>query len=48
MRSLVEPSIAWLSDYKKASHQRFEAIGYPSKRSESWRYTSVRPLSTGQ
>jgi Fe-S cluster assembly protein SufD len=34
----------WLVQYRKASLARFVEIGFPSRRSEAWRYIDLRPL----
>jgi Fe-S cluster assembly protein SufD len=42
LRDRQEP--AWLGGYRKGSLARFAEIGFPSRRSESWRYIDLRPL----
>jgi Fe-S cluster assembly protein SufD len=34
----------WLAGYRKGSLARFAEIGFPSRRSEAWRYIDLRPL----
>jgi len=34
----------WLVGYRKASLARFAELGFPSRRSEAWRYIDLRPL----
>ena len=35
----------WLADARARAMARFEAVGFPSTRSEDWRYTSVAPIA---
>ena len=35
----------WLEDLRQAGLARFETLGFPSRRNESWRYTDVRPIA---
>ncbi len=35
---------AWLREIREQGLQRFQSLGYPNSRQESWKYTSVRPL----
>jgi Fe-S cluster assembly protein SufD len=41
-RDLHEPD--WLAGYRKAGLARFAEVGFPSRRSEAWRYIDLRPL----
>jgi Fe-S cluster assembly protein SufD len=41
-RDLREPD--WLAGYRKGSLARFAELGFPSRRSEAWRYIDLRPL----
>jgi Fe-S cluster assembly protein SufD len=34
----------WLAGYRKGSLARFAELGFPSRRSEAWRYIDLRPL----
>ncbi len=34
----------WLAGYRKGSLARFAELGFPSRRSEAWRYLDLRPL----
>src|SRR5215472_15237130 len=34
----------WLARYRQGSLARFAEIGFPSRRSEAWRYIDLRPL----
>src|SRR6516162_7566007 len=42
IRDRREPD--WLVGYRKASLARFAELGFPSRRSEAWRYIDLRPL----
>ena len=35
----------WLRDMRARAAERFEALGFPSTRSEDWRYTSTSPIA---
>jgi Fe-S cluster assembly protein SufD len=41
-RPLGEPD--WLASYRKGSLARFAELGFPSRRSEAWRYLDLRAL----
>jgi Fe-S cluster assembly protein SufD len=41
-RAKGEPD--WLAGYRKGSLARFAELGFPSRRSEAWRYIDLRPL----
>jgi len=41
-RGKSEPD--WLAGYRKGSLARFAELGFPSRRSEAWRYIDLRPL----
>jgi len=41
-RRAGEPS--WLADSRRAALARFEALGFPTRRSEDWRFTNLGPL----
>ena len=34
----------WLHDLRVEGAERFAALGFPTKRDEEWRFTSVAPL----
>ncbi len=34
----------WLSSFKKKSHERFSAIGFPTKKNEDWKYIGLDPI----
>src|SRR5215472_1441623 len=40
--SQAEPD--WLARYRNGSLARFAEVGFPSRRSEAWRYLDLRPL----
>ena len=46
MRSLGQEQPAWLVELRENAKRRFESLGYPTKKNEGWRYTSVRPISS--
>ena len=35
----------WLKDLRQTGLARFETLGFPSRRNESWKYTDVRPIA---
>ncbi|MGM0983760.1 MAG: Fe-S cluster assembly protein SufD [Pseudomonadota bacterium] len=41
----VEPS--WIAARRQAGAARFEALGFPHRRVEEWKYTDVRPIARG-
>ncbi len=41
-----EPS--WFREHRARGRARFEAEGFPTRRSEAWRYTNLRALAEGQ
>ncbi|MEW6744837.1 MAG: Fe-S cluster assembly protein SufD [Planctomycetota bacterium] len=43
-RSGKEP--AWVLDLRRKAIERFEQIGFPTKRHEEWRYTDLSPLKS--
>ena len=36
--------LPWLSALRRTGIERFQALGFPSQKVESWKYTSLRPL----
>jgi Fe-S cluster assembly protein SufD len=38
----AEPT--WLGERRAAAMQRFEELGFPTRRSEAWRFTDLKPL----
>lgn len=36
--------VGWLANLRREALARFDAVGLPTAREESWRYTSLRPL----
>ena len=46
MRGLEASAPAWLTRLRENSQARFESLGYPTKKIESWRYTSMRPIAS--
>ncbi|MBV8089574.1 MAG: hypothetical protein JO139_08345, partial [Alphaproteobacteria bacterium] len=43
-RALMPREPDWLIDNRKRSLARFAELGFPSRRSESWRYIDLRAL----
>ena len=43
-RQVKGPS--WLDELREAGMASFEALGFPTTRNESWKYTSVEPISS--
>jgi Fe-S cluster assembly protein SufD len=39
-------NIKWIKDLRKSGASRFAALGYPSQKVESWKYTGVSALAT--
>lgn len=48
MRGVASEEPQWLAAFRQDSAARFESLGYPTKRLEAWRYTSVRPIARGK
>ena len=46
MRGLDATAPGWLTRLREDSQARFESLGYPTKKIESWRYTSMRPIAS--
>jgi Fe-S cluster assembly protein SufD len=46
-RELAGGGAAWTAPLRKEAIARFEALGFPTTRHESWRYTSVKPIARG-
>ncbi|WP_110666184.1 Fe-S cluster assembly protein SufD [Salinicola halophilus] len=44
-RSSDEPS--WIAARRQAGAARFEAVGFPTRRDEEWKYTDVRRIAEG-
>lgn len=44
-RDAAEPT--WVAARRQAAGARFEAVGFPTKRDEAWKYTDVRAISRG-
>ena len=36
--------LSWLNDLRSQGHDRFAALGLPTVKNESWRYTNLRAL----
>jgi Fe-S cluster assembly protein SufD len=41
----VTVATAYVDDLKKAAHERFTALGFPTTRDEDWHFTSVTPIA---
>ncbi len=44
-KELAGGGAAWTAPLRKEAIARFEALGFPTTRHESWRYTSVKPIT---
>ncbi|EPC01332.1 FeS assembly protein SufD [Litchfieldella anticariensis FP35 = DSM 16096] len=44
-RDVAEPT--WVAARRQAASARFEAVGFPTKRNEAWKYTDVRAIARG-
>ncbi len=44
-RCEAEP--AWLAQQRGSAMQRFETLGFPTRRDEAWRFTDLKPLQRG-
>ncbi|WP_346797752.1 Fe-S cluster assembly protein SufD [Halomonas sp. Bachu 37] len=42
------PEPTWIAARRQAGAARFEAMGFPTRRDEAWKYTDVRPISRGR
>lgn len=42
----TEPT--WVAARRQAASARFEAVGFPTRRDEAWKYTDVRAIARGQ
>ena len=38
----------WVTARRQAGAARFEALGFPTKRDEAWKYTDVRRIAEGE
>lgn len=41
----AEPT--WIAARRQAGAARFEALGFPTRRDEAWKYTDVRAIARG-
>ncbi|MCG6659253.1 Fe-S cluster assembly protein SufD [Halomonas campisalis] len=41
------PEPTWIAARRQAGAARFEALGFPTRRVEEWKYTDVRPIAGG-
>lgn len=41
----AEPT--WIAARRQAGAARFEALGFPTRRDEEWKYTDVRTIAQG-
>lgn len=44
LQSLVADSPEWLQDLRLRALSRFDALGFPTRRLEAWKYINIRPL----
>jgi Fe-S cluster assembly protein SufD len=42
-----EPEPTWIAARRQAGAARFEALGFPTRRDEAWKYTDVRAIARG-
>ncbi|MDN6180595.1 MAG: Fe-S cluster assembly protein SufD [Halomonas subglaciescola] len=42
-----EPEPTWIAARRQAGAARFEAMGFPTRRDEEWKYTNVRDIAQG-
>lgn len=42
-----EPEPTWIAARRQAGAARFEALGFPTRRVEAWKYTDVRAIAQG-
>lgn len=42
-----EPEPTWIAARRQAGAARFEAMGFPTRRDEEWKYTNVRDIARG-
>lgn len=45
--TFAAPEPSWVAARRQAGTARFEALGFPTKRDEAWKYTDVRRISEG-
>nr|WP_299242368.1 Fe-S cluster assembly protein SufD [uncultured Halomonas sp.] len=45
--SATTPEPSWVTARRQAGAARFEALGFPTRRDEAWKYTDVRRISEG-
>ncbi|PAU76567.1 Fe-S cluster assembly protein SufD [Halomonas salipaludis] len=42
------PEPTWIAARRQAGAARFEALGFPTRRDEAWKYTDVRAIANGE
>ena len=45
MEAVAPASPAWVKERREQAAKRFEQVGYPTVRSEDWRFTNVSPIA---
>lgn len=45
-RQRVANGPSWLDEIRLAAADHFEAVGFPTRRDEPWRYTDIRPIAS--
>jgi Fe-S cluster assembly protein SufD len=43
-RAAADRDPSWLANRRRSARERFEALGFPTRKTEAWRFTSVRPI----
>ncbi len=46
-RQVHGPEPTWIAARRQAGAARFDAMGFPDRRVEAWKYTDVRPIARG-
>ena len=47
LRQAHGPEPTWIAARRQAGAARFDAMGFPDRRVEAWKYTDVRPIARG-
>ncbi|GHE22807.1 Fe-S cluster assembly protein SufD [Halomonas urumqiensis] len=47
-RAANGPEPTWIAARRQAGAARFEALGFPTRRDEAWKYTDVRAIARGE
>lgn len=46
--SQVVPAVAWVREDREKAWREFQSLGFPTRKNEDWRYTSVSSLADGK